>query len=267
VRRSADGEADALPPSWDELWQAEATAMFSVIFEVHPKQEKFDLYLELAKGLRPILEGIDGFIDNERFESTRRPGWILSHSTWRDEKSVVRWRTVGKHHEIQQRGRDEVFQDYHLRVGEIVADTAPRSGAAIVEQRLDETEIGRAKFMTLTEVPPESGKTAVALPDWLSLDRRRGDLVDYDLFASPVGLVARPVFGREVQPARVCRPPPSDRARCPRLRDVRSTRESAILPGDTDGHAAERKLLISGHQKESKLPRQDRALLIRPSRR
>ena len=47
-------------------------AMFSVIFEVNPKQEKFDLYLELAKGLRPILEEIDGFIDNERFESTRR---------------------------------------------------------------------------------------------------------------------------------------------------------------------------------------------------
>ena len=30
--------------------------MFSVIFEVHPKQEKFDLYLELAKGLMPILK-------------------------------------------------------------------------------------------------------------------------------------------------------------------------------------------------------------------
>ena len=70
--------------------------MFSVIFEVHPRPERFDLYLDLAKGLRPILEGIDGFIDNERFESTRRPGWILSHSTWRDEKSVVRWRTVGQ---------------------------------------------------------------------------------------------------------------------------------------------------------------------------
>src|SRR5260370_30330794 len=69
--------------------------MFSVIFEVHPKQEKFDLYLDLAKGLKPILDEIDGFIDNERFESTRRRGWILSHSTWRDEKSVVRWRTVG----------------------------------------------------------------------------------------------------------------------------------------------------------------------------
>lgn len=158
--------------------------MFSVIFEVHPKKEKFDLYLELANGLRPILEGIDGFIDNERFESTRRPGWILSHSTWRDEKSVVRWRIVGKHHDIQQRGRGEVFQDYHLRVGEIVADTAPPAGAAIVQQRLDETEVGRAKFMTLTEVLPESGTTAATLPDSLSLDPRRTDLIDYDVFAS-----------------------------------------------------------------------------------
>src|SRR3981081_3249693 len=136
--------------------------MFSVIFEVHPKQEKFDLYLELAKGLRPILEEIDGFIDNERFESMRRPGWILSHSTWRDEKSVVRWRTVGKHHDTQQRGRgegvddshprggggDEVFQDSHLGGGEIGADTAPPAGTVIVEQRFDETEIGPAKFMT-----------------------------------------------------------------------------------------------------------------------
>jgi heme-degrading monooxygenase HmoA len=158
--------------------------MFSVIFEVHPKQEKFDLYLELAKRLRPILEGIDGFIDNERFESTRRPGWILSHSTWRDEKSMVRWRTVGEHHDTQQRGRDEVFQDYHLRVGEIVGDTAPPAGAAIVEQRLDETEIGDAKFVTLTEVQPESGVTPAALPDLLSVDGHRADVIDYDVFAS-----------------------------------------------------------------------------------
>jgi len=178
--------------------------MFSVIFEVHPKQEKFDLYLELAKGLRPNLEGMEGFIDNERFESTRRRGWILSHSTWRDEKSVVRWRTVGKHHDTQQRGRDEVFQDYHLRVGEIVADTAPPAGTAIVEQRLDETEIGRAKFMTLTEILPDSKVTAVALPDWLSLDRHRTDLVDYDVFASiySVGKLALLASWRDLSSAK-----------------------------------------------------------------
>jgi len=161
--------------------------MFSVIFEVHPKREKFDLYLDLAKQLRPVLEEIDGFVDNERFESSRRPGWILSHSTWRDEKSVVRWRTVALHHDTQQRGRNEVFQDYHLRVGEIVADTAPPPGAAIVEQRLDETEIGLAKFATLTEVRPSSNEvdvSAAGLTDSLELDRHGSDLIDYDVFAS-----------------------------------------------------------------------------------
>jgi len=162
--------------------------MFSVIFEVHPKTEEFDLYLNLAKGPKPILEGADGFIDNERFESTRRPGWILSHSTWRDEKSVVRWRTVAKHHETQQRGRDEVFQDYHLRLGEIVSDTAPPPGTPIVEQRLDETEVGAAKFATLTEVQPTSSEeglvTAATLPDRLFLDRDYSGLIDHDVFAS-----------------------------------------------------------------------------------
>lgn len=64
--------------------------MFSVIFEVYPKEQRFEEYLALAKHLKPILEKIDGLVDNERFESKRRPGWILSHSTWRDEKSAVR---------------------------------------------------------------------------------------------------------------------------------------------------------------------------------
>jgi heme-degrading monooxygenase HmoA len=162
--------------------------MFSVVFEVHPKREAFDLYLGLAKELRPILQKIDGFIDNERFESSRRPGWILSHSTWRDEKAVVRWRTTAKHHETQQRGRDEVLADYHLRVGEIVADTEPPAGTSLVEQRLDETEVGAAKFVTLTEVQPAPTISGAlepdALPDLVSLDRSHNGLVDYDVFTS-----------------------------------------------------------------------------------
>jgi heme-degrading monooxygenase HmoA len=81
--------------------------MFSVIFEVRPKPDQFEEYLGLAKHLKPTLETIDGFVDNERFESQLRSGWILSHSTWRDEKSVVRWRTVGRHHDVQQRGRQQ----------------------------------------------------------------------------------------------------------------------------------------------------------------
>src|ERR1700758_1772532 len=119
--------------------------MFSVIFEVLPAQGKKDEDLELAKHLKPILESIDGFIDNERFESRRRPGWVLSHSTWRDEKSVIRWRTEGEHHAVQEKGRFDIFRDYHLRVGEVTFDSDPPKGAAVEERRLDETEVGAAK--------------------------------------------------------------------------------------------------------------------------
>jgi len=121
--------------------------MFSVIFEVLPRRECFDDYLALAKQLRPTLEQKDGFVDNERFESRSRPGWILSHSTWRDEKSLVRWRTLREHHEVQQRGRDKILCDYHLRVGDITMD----SDGPVHEQRYDATEVGAGTAVTLTE--------------------------------------------------------------------------------------------------------------------
>ena len=162
--------------------------MFSVIFEVLPNDGKKDDYLELAKHLKPSLEKIDGFVDNERFESKRRPGWVLSHSTWRDEKSVVRWRTEGEHHAVQERGRFEIFQDYHLRVGDVMFDTAPPKEAPICERRFDETEVGDAKIATLTEISPEDGAAFAAqanlLPRHLGLDVSSAAVADYDVYAS-----------------------------------------------------------------------------------
>jgi hypothetical protein len=88
----------------------------------------------------------------------------------------------------QQRGRDDVFQDYHLRVGEVVSDIAPPEDVPLVEQRLDETEVGAAKFATLTEVSPApnaGGSLAPSeLADRLSLDRKHPALIDHDVFAS-----------------------------------------------------------------------------------
>ena len=131
--------------------------MFAVIFEVQPKQARWNDYLVLAGLLRPELEKIDGFIDNERFSSRRRAGLILSLSIWRDEKALVRWRTVGAHHDAQQRGRSEILDDYHLRVGEIVADTAAPAGGSLPQQRFDETEIGAAKLVTISEIRADDG--------------------------------------------------------------------------------------------------------------
>jgi heme-degrading monooxygenase HmoA len=162
--------------------------MFSVIFEVRPNDGRKDEYLELAKHLKPILEKIDGFVDNERFESKLRPGWVLSHSTWRDEKSVVRWRTQGEHHATQSKGRFEVFADYHLRVGDVTADTNPPEQAPILERRLDETEIGDAKMATFTEIMPAKNAAFVTqtdlLPGQLGLNLTNGDVVEHDVFAS-----------------------------------------------------------------------------------
>jgi heme-degrading monooxygenase HmoA len=98
--------------------------MFSVIFEVHPKAERWDDYLGHARLLRPELEKIDGFVDNIRYRSLTRPGWLLSLSNWRDEKALVRWRTHALHHAVQEKGRFEIFHDYHLRVGQISRDTS-----------------------------------------------------------------------------------------------------------------------------------------------
>jgi hypothetical protein len=50
---------------------------------------------------------------------------------WRDEKAVVRWRTEREHHGVQQKGRFEIFEDYHLCVGEVTDDSDPPRGLAV----------------------------------------------------------------------------------------------------------------------------------------
>ena len=156
--------------------------MFVVIFEVQPKKDRWDDYLALAKQLKPKLEAIDGFIDNERFRSKRTEGLLLSLSTWRDEKAVVRWRTHGEHHGVQEKGRFEVFQDYHLRVGEVTADTHPPQGLAVEQNRLDETEVGAGKSVTITEVKPNDEARDLAAA--LGLDPSAQGLVDHESFES-----------------------------------------------------------------------------------
>lgn len=125
--------------------------MFVVIFEVQPKPEQWERYLQLAAMLRPELIKIRGFIDNERYASQRTEGRLLSLSTWEDEKALVRWRTHARHHEAQRRGRFEVFEDYHLRVGEVLSDSDQDS---VPWSRLDVTDVGAAPAVTVSEAPP-----------------------------------------------------------------------------------------------------------------
>lgn len=139
--------------------------MFVVIFEVQPRAERWDDYLETARLLRPEIEQIDGFVDNERYKSERTEGRVLSLSTWRDEKALVRWRTQATHHTRgQERGRFEIFEEYHLRVGEVTGDSAAPPDATIVGDRFDTTEVGAATVVTLTEVGPDGADVSMPSP-------------------------------------------------------------------------------------------------------
>jgi heme-degrading monooxygenase HmoA len=160
--------------------------MFSVIFEVHPKPDQWDAYLANAKLLRPELERVDGFVDNIRYKSLTREGWILSLSGWRDEKAVVRWRTMMRHHIVQEKGRSEILLDYHLRVGQITQDTHLPQGYTLEEQRLDETEVGEGTTISLIDAkrPPDWVVNAKAedVAAWLGLRPDAAGLISWDVF-------------------------------------------------------------------------------------
>jgi heme-degrading monooxygenase HmoA len=160
--------------------------MFSVLFEVHPKSDQWATYLDYARLLKPELEQIDGFVDNIRYGSLTRAGWLLSVSDWRDEKALVRWRTLAIHHDVQQKGRGQVFLDYHLRVGQLTRDTRLPAGYTLLEQRLDETETGEGTTVTLVDAKRPSEWVKQTSPEavarWLGLAPNAAGLVGWDVF-------------------------------------------------------------------------------------
>lgn len=159
--------------------------MFSVMFEVRPRPDQWDAYLGSAKMLRPELEQVDGFVDSIHYKSLNREGWILSLSNWRDEKSVVRWRTRMHHHEVQELGRRSILSDYRLRVGEITQDTRIPEGYELREQRLDETEVGEGTAVTLVDAKRAAEWKETTNPadcaEWLGLQPTSGFL-SWDIF-------------------------------------------------------------------------------------
>lgn len=96
--------------------------MIAVIFEVWPSEGRGDDYLTIAAQLRPLLDGVDGFISIERFASLAEPGKLLSLSFWRDEAAIQAWRNLEAHRDAQAQGRAGIFRDYRLRVAGVIRD-------------------------------------------------------------------------------------------------------------------------------------------------
>jgi heme-degrading monooxygenase HmoA len=185
--------------------------MFAVIFEVHPKPEQWEGYLGLGRMLKPEVESIDGFVDNIRYRSLTRDGWLLSLSGWRDEKALVRWRTQAKHHLVQERGRADIFLDYHLRIGELTADSRAPAGQPLRQQRLDETQAGDATTVTLID--------AKRSPQWVAQSGAEDAARSLGLRPDAPGLVAWDVFDAVLTPGDH---PAAVMARPQRRRNVRA---------------------------------------------
>ena len=96
--------------------------MFAVIFEVVPKMEGKDAYLEIAAQLRRFLESRDGFISIERFQSLADEGKILSLSFWQDEAAIEKWRNHLEHRGAQEKGKGSLFHSYRIRVAQVLRD-------------------------------------------------------------------------------------------------------------------------------------------------
>ena len=96
--------------------------MHAVIFEVSPKEEHRQEYLDIAAALKPTLEKMDGFISIERFQSLTDPSKILSLSFWRDDEAIAGWRRVEAHRKAQAKGRGELLRDYRLRIAGVIRD-------------------------------------------------------------------------------------------------------------------------------------------------
>lgn len=101
--------------------------MLALVFEVTPKPDGYQRYLDIAASLRPALDKHEGLLFIDRYRSLSKPGTILSHSLWRDEASMAAWRTFESHHHAQVAGREHVFEDYRLRIADVVFARMPNA--------------------------------------------------------------------------------------------------------------------------------------------
>ena len=96
--------------------------MIAVIFEVTLEPARSQEYFDLAAGLRAELEGIEGFLSIERFQSLATENKFVSLSFWRDRAAVEAWYRRPDHKAAQGEGRAGIFKDYRIRVAEVFRD-------------------------------------------------------------------------------------------------------------------------------------------------
>ncbi len=95
---------------------------YIVLFEVIPSEEGKAQYLELAAMLKPMLEGFEGFVSMERFQSLHNENKVLSMNVWDSEEAMSRWRNTMEHRMSQLQGKTKLFESYKITVVSVVRE-------------------------------------------------------------------------------------------------------------------------------------------------
>ena len=96
--------------------------MVIVVFQFSTKPNMSDEYFNEVALLKKELENEKGFIGAERYKSTTDKDSYVSISTWKDKKSVERWHKNKKHQLSQNKGKEEIFKSFRIRVAEVFKD-------------------------------------------------------------------------------------------------------------------------------------------------
>jgi heme-degrading monooxygenase HmoA len=100
-----------------------------LLFRVKPFNDRHTQYLDIAAALRPTLNHHGGCEFIDRYRSLGDAAWMLSFQLWSSEAQIQSWRQDATHHAAQSTGRREVFEDYHLQIGSVIATDRAESAA------------------------------------------------------------------------------------------------------------------------------------------
>jgi hypothetical protein len=62
----------------------------------------------------------------DRYKSLTRENVLLSYQIWQDEGAMTAWRVHPVHHGIQVAGREKVFDDYRIRIAQVIHEARPQ---------------------------------------------------------------------------------------------------------------------------------------------
>ena len=96
--------------------------MIAVIFEVEPKTGLSEQYFDQVKELKAYLEKVPGFISVERFQSLSNEAKYVSLSFFENEQAVIHWRDQAMHQKAQNKGINQIFEHYRIRVASVFRD-------------------------------------------------------------------------------------------------------------------------------------------------